>query len=69
MAEDHQNEIANEVVEAQEVASSSDPDPYMWVADEPRTTRSKYAGLAVRKVGSVLHVSDSFRGARLSITL
>ena len=30
------------------MASPSDPDPYVWVADEPRTTRSRYAGLAER---------------------
>jgi hypothetical protein len=48
MAEEHQGEIPNEIVEEQAVASPSDPDPYVWVADEPRTTRSRYAGLAER---------------------
>jgi hypothetical protein len=48
MAEDLQNEIANEVVEDEMAAGPSGPDLYAWVADEPRTTRSKYSGLPER---------------------
>ena len=44
MAEQHQNEI----IEDEMVVGPSDPDPYAWVADEPRHTRSKYSGLAER---------------------
>ncbi|KAK2457070.1 hypothetical protein QL285_004379 [Trifolium repens] len=44
MAEQHQNEI----IEDEMVVGPSDPDPYTWVADEPRHTRSKYSGLAER---------------------
>jgi hypothetical protein len=41
MAEEHQNEI----IEDEPAAGPSDPDPYAWVADEPRNTSSRYSGL------------------------
>jgi hypothetical protein len=48
MAEEHQNEIVNEIVEDEAAVRPSDPDLYAWVADEPRTTRSRYSGLPER---------------------
>jgi hypothetical protein len=40
MTEEHQNEIFEE---EELVAGPSNLDPYYWVADEPRDTRSRYA--------------------------
>jgi hypothetical protein len=40
MAEERSTDIPGE----QPTAGSSNPDPYDWVADEPRTTPSRYAG-------------------------
>jgi hypothetical protein len=41
MAEEYQNEI----IEEEPAAGPSDSEPYSWVADEPRNTPSRYAGL------------------------
>jgi hypothetical protein len=41
MAEEYENEI----LEEEPVAGPSNPDPYYWVADEPKNTPSRYAGL------------------------
>jgi hypothetical protein len=54
MAEEHQDEI----VEDEPAVGPSDPDPYAWVADEPRNTSSRYSGLSERPSGLFSTIED-----------
>jgi hypothetical protein len=59
MAEEHPNEI----IDDEPVTGPSDPDPYAWVADEPRNTPSRYSGLSERPPGIFTTLEDPGRDA------
>jgi hypothetical protein len=59
MAEEHPNEI----IDDEPVTGPSNPDPYAWVADEPRNTPSRYSGLSERPLGIFTTLEDSGRDA------
>ena len=56
-------EYPNEIVEDEPAAGPSDPDPYAWVADEPRNTRSRYSGLPERPPELFTTIEDPGRDA------